>query len=246
MLLSYSINRLFGYGYGGYGYGWDPTMILVLIGLGLSLLAQAAVKGTFSKYSKVRSASGISGAEAAGRILHSAGIYDVTIARVQGNLTDHYDPRSKTLRLSDSTYASNSVAAVGVAAHECGHAIQHQERYAPLTLRSALVPAANLGSTLAWPIFVIGLIASMPFLTTAGIVLFSLSVLFQLITLPVEINASTRAVRVLGDTGILGEVENNGVKKVLTAAAFTYIASLAASILQLLRLIILSGGRRRD
>lgn len=246
MLMSYNVDRFYGYGMGLYGLFGDPTFILVLIGLALSLLAQAAVKGTFSKYQKVRSASGMSGAQAAERILHSAGIYDVSIVRVQGNLTDHYDPRSKTLRLSDSTYASASVAAVGVAAHECGHAIQHQEKYGPLVLRSAFVPAANLGSTLSWPIFLLGLFLAIPYLTTAGIILFGLAVIFQLITLPVEINASARAVRLLESTGILGEVENNGVKKVLTAAALTYVASLAASILQLLRLIILSGGRRRD
>ena len=243
MLLSY------GY-YGRYAYGmgllFDPTMILVIIGLVLSLAASAMVKSTFAKYSRVRSMSGMTGAQAAERILHSAGIYDVSITRVAGNLTDHYDPRSKTLRLSDSTFGSASVAAVGVAAHECGHAIQHQQRYAPLALRSTLVPAANLGSSLAWPVFVVGLVASLPALTLAGIVLFGLAVLFQLVTLPVEINASRRAVRLLESTGVLGQAENSGVKKVLTAAAFTYVASLAASILQLLRLIILSGGRRRN
>jgi Zn-dependent membrane protease YugP len=224
----------------------DPTIFLVLIGLGLSLLASAGVKSTFAKYSRVRSMAGLTGAQAAERILHSAGIYDVRIERVSGNLTDHYDPRSKTLRLSDSTYADASVAAVGVAAHECGHAIQHQKHYGPLVLRSTLVPAANLGSSLAWPIFLVGLVTSIPFLTTAGILLFGLAVLFQLVTLPVEINASTRAVRLLETTGVLGSTENKGVKKVLTAAAFTYVASLAASILQLLRLIILAGGRRRN
>lgn len=245
MLISYT-NNLFGYGMGGYGLYYDPTMILVLIGLALSLLAQGIIKSTFNRYSKVRSMSNMTGAQAAERILHSAGIYDVGITRVSGNLTDHYDPRSKTLRLSDSTFGSASVAAVGVAAHECGHAIQHQKGYAPLVLRSALVPAANLGSTLAWPIFLVGIFASLPFLMTAGIVLFGLAVLFQVVTLPVEINASRRAVRLLEDTGVLGEDENRGVKKVLTAAAFTYIASLAASILQLLRLLILANGRRRD
>lgn len=243
MLLSY------GY-YGGLGYGmgmfFDPTMIFVLIGLALSLAASALVKGTFAKYSRVRSMSGMTGAQAAERILHSAGIYDVRIARVSGNLTDHYDPRTKTLRLSDATFGSASVAAVGVAAHECGHAIQHQQRYAPLALRSTLVPAANIGSSLAWPIFVVGLIASIPALTTAGILLFGLAVLFQLVTLPVEINASRRAVKLLESTGVLGQTENNGVKKVLTAAALTYVASLAASILQLIRLLILAGGRRRN
>ena len=246
MLLSYSVNQLFRFGYGGYGMFYDPTMILVLIGLVLSLVASGLVKSTFAKYEKVRSMPGMTGAQAAERILQNAGIYDVSITRVSGNLTDHYDPRSKTLRLSDCTYGSASVAAVGVAAHECGHAIQHQQRYAPLALRSTLVPAANLGSTLAWPVFIIGLIASIPFLTTAGIILFGLAVLFQLVTLPVEINASNRAVKLLESTGVLGATENEGVKKVLRAAALTYVASLAASILQLLRLLILSGGRRRD
>lgn len=229
-----------------YGFFYDRTMILVLAGLVLSLLASALVKSTFAKYAKVRSMSGMTGAQAAERILHSAGIYDVAITRVAGNLTDHYDPRTKTLRLSDATYANASVAAVGVAAHECGHAIQDQKHYGPLVLRSTLVPAANLGSSLAWPIFLVGLIASLPALTTAGIALFGLAVLFQLVTLPVEINASRRATVLLESTGILGSTENKGVKKVLTAAALTYVASLAASILQLLRLIILAGGRRRD
>lgn len=229
-----------------YGFFYDRTMILVLAGLVLSLLASAMVKSTFAKYAKVRSMSGMTGAQAAERILHSAGIYDVAITKVAGNLTDHYDPRTKTLRLSDATYANASVAAVGVAAHECGHAIQDQKHYGPLVLRSTLVPAANLGSSLAWPVFLVGLIASIPALTTAGIVLFGLAVLFQLVTLPVEINASRRATALLESTGILGSTENQGVKKVLTAAALTYVASLAASVLQLLRLIILAGGRRRD
>lgn len=247
MLLAYSSsNAFFGYGMGGYGFFFDPTMIFIYIGLALSLLASAKVKSTFSKYSRVSSMSGLTGAQAAERILRSAGIYDVSIQHIQGNLNDHYDPRSKVLRLSDSTYGSNSVAAVGVAAHECGHAIQHQQHYLPLVLRSTLVPAANFGSTLAWPIFLFGLILSMRPLLTAGIILFGLAVLFQLVTLPVEINASTRAIKVLGQTGILGSGETSGAKKVLTAAALTYVASLAASILQLVRLIILAGGRRRD
>lgn len=247
MLLTYSsANNFYGYGLGGLGYYFDPTMFLVLIGLALTLLASAMVKGTFAKYSKVRSTSGMTGAQAAERVLHRAGIYDVTIEHVRGDLNDHYDPRSKVLRLSDSTYGSNSVAAVGVAAHECGHAIQHQQHYAPLMLRSTLVPAANLGSTLAWPIFILGLIMSIGSLMTAGIVLFGLAVLFQLVTLPVELNASSRAVRILSEDRILSDDEVRGAKKVLTAAALTYFASLAASILQLLRLVILSGGRRRN
>lgn len=247
MLLAYSSsNAFYGYGMGGYGFFFDPTMILIYIGLALSLLASAKVKGTFRKYSGVRSMSGLTGAQAAQRVLNSAGIYDVRIEHISGNLNDHYDPRSKVLRLSDSTYGSASVAAVGVAAHECGHAIQHQQHYGPLVLRSTLVPLANFGSTLSWPIFFVGLIMSLRPLLTAGIILFGLAVLFQLVTLPVEINASRRAVKVLEGTGILGAQEVQGAKKVLTAAALTYVASLAASILQLLRLVLLAGGRRRD
>ncbi|HIQ97542.1 MAG TPA: zinc metallopeptidase [Candidatus Limivivens merdigallinarum] len=230
----------------GFGYWFDPTYMLVLIGLLLSLGASALVKSTFAKYSKVRSMSGLTGAEAARRVLNASGIYDVRIERVAGNLTDHYDPRSKVLRLSSSTYGSNSVAAVCVAAHECGHAVQDAKHYGPLVLRSTLVPAANLGSTAAWPIFILGLIFSMRPLLTLGILLFGLAVLFQLVTLPVEINASTRAVRILENTGILTSGELTGGKAVLRAAALTYVASLAASILQLLRLIILAGGRDRD
>ena len=230
----------------GFGYWFDPTYMLVLIGLLLSLGASALVKSTFAKYSKVRSMSGLTGAEAARRVLNASGIYDVRIERVAGNLTDHYDPRSKVLRLSSSTYGSNSVAAVCVAAHECGHAVQDAKHYGPLVLRSTLVPAANLGSTAAWPIFILGLIFSMRPLLTLGILLFGLAVLFQLVTLPVEINASARAVRILENTGILTSGELTGGKAVLRAAALTYVASLAASILQLLRLIILAGGRDRD
>lgn len=246
-LLASGVNSFYGgYGYGGYRYMFDWTYLLVVAGLVLSLIASANVKSTFAKYSKIRCMAGLTGAMAAERVLHSAGIYDVSIQRVSGELTDHYDPRTKTLRLSDSTYGSNSVAAVCVAAHECGHAIQHQKNYGPLVLRSTLVPAANFGSTLAWPVFLMGLIFSMRPLLTAGIVLFSLAVLFQLVTLPVEFNASSRALKVLESGHLLGDQELAGGRKVLQAAALTYVASLAASILQLLRLIILAGGRRRD
>lgn len=234
-------------GYGFYGFYWDPTYWLVVIGAVICLLASARVRSTFNKYSRYRSNSGMTGAQAAERILHSAGIYDVQIRRVQGNLTDHYNPANKTLNLSDSVYASASVAAVGVAAHECGHAIQHQKNYVPLKLRSAIVPAANLGFTLAWPLIIIGLLFTSEtgsFLITLGIVCFSLAVLFQLVTLPVEFNASSRALRILGDTGILGSDELGYTRKVLSAAALTYVASAAASILQLLRIILLTGGRR--
>ena len=245
-LLASSLNSFYRYGgYGGYRY-IDWTYLLVIAGLILSMMASAHVKSTFNKYSRVRSMCGLTGAMAARKVLELSGIYDVKIEHISGNLTDHYDPRTKTLRLSDSTYSSNSVAAVCVAAHECGHAVQHQKSYGPLVLRSTLVPAANFGSTLAWPVFVAGLIFSMKPLLTAGIVLFSLAVLFQLVTLPVEFNASTRALKILENGHVLGDTELAAGKKVLTAAALTYVASLASSILQLLRLIILAGGRDRD
>ncbi len=232
-----------------YYYWWDPTYFLVIIGAVICLLASAYVNNTFKKYAKYRSMSGMTGAQAAQRILNAAGIYDVEIRHISGNLTDHYDPRNKTLSLSDSVYGSASVAAVGVAAHECGHAIQHQKNYAPLTIRGAIVPVANIGSTLAWPLILIGLFISSrsgQALITAGIICFSLAVLFQIVTLPVEFNASRRAVRILGETGILGEQELGYTRKVLGAAALTYVAGAASAILQLLRLILLFGGRRDD
>ena len=191
----------------------------------------------------------MTGAQAAERILHSAGIYDVSVQHVSGELTDHYDPRNKTLSLSDSTYGSTSVAAVGVAAHECGHAIQHQQDYAPLSIRSAIVPVANLGSFAAWPLILIGMFITSStgsLLINIGILCFSLSVLFQLVTLPVEFNASSRAIHMLGQAGILREEELRGTRKVLGAAALTYVAGAAAAILQLLRLFILTNGRRDD
>lgn len=235
---------MYGYGYGFYGF--DRTYILLIIGMLLSLAASAKLKSTFAKYRRIRSASGLTGAEAAARILRAAGITDVQIRAIPGSLTDHYDPRTKTVSLSQDIYGQTSLAAVGVAAHECGHAIQHAVHYAPLEMRSAIVPVANLGSSLSWPLFLIGLLAGIRPLTTAGIVLFSLAVLFQLVTLPVELNASSRALRMLESTGILGVSETKGARKVLTAAALTYVAALAASILQLLRLLILAGGRRND
>ncbi len=224
----------------------DPTMLLAFLGLILTMIASAKVKTTFAKYDRVRALSGLSGAEAAERVLHTAGIFDVRIRQVRGSLTDHYDPRNKTLNLSESTYASRSIAAVCVAAHECGHAIQDQKQYGPLVLRSTLVPAANIGSQLSWPIFFAGILFSMRPLMMAGIILFSLAVLFQLVTLPVEFNASSRALHILENTGMLGSQEMPGAKKVLRAAAMTYVAALASSMLQLLRLILLARGRDRD
>ncbi|BCK00204.1 zinc metallopeptidase [Anaerocolumna chitinilytica] len=229
-----------------YGY-FDPTYILVIIGAVLSLLASALVNSTFRKYSRVRSLSGMTGAQAAAKILNRAGIYDVSIEHINGNLTDHYDPRAKVLRLSDSVYGGTSVASIGVAAHECGHAIQHQNSYVPLKLRTAIFPVANFGSKLAWPLIIIGVLLSRtPTLIYAGIILFFFAVLFQIVTLPVEFNASSRAVKILDESGILYGDEVNITKKVLGAAALTYVAGAAASILQLLRLLYLFGGRNRD
>ena len=226
---------------------FDPTYMLVIIGVIICMLASAKMNSTFNKYSRVRNHSGMTGREAAEQILHRAGIYDVRVERVSGNLTDHYDPRSKVLRLSDATYGQCSVAALGVAAHECGHAIQHQVGYAPLKFRSALVPIANFGSTIAWPLIIIGLFfgsrSSVMFLNL-GILAFSLAVLFQIVTLPVEFNASGRAIRILGDSGMLYPEEVRSTRKVLTAAALTYVAGAASAILQLLRIILLANSRR--
>ncbi|MEG0813121.1 MAG: zinc metallopeptidase [Clostridium sp.] len=234
--------------FGYYGYGLDPTIILVLIGVVLSMWASARVNRTFSKYSKVRSMTGMTGADAAKKLLNSQGIYDVTVRKVAGNLTDHYDPRTKTVNLSESVYDSVSVSAIGVAAHECGHAMQDNTEYVPLKLRGAIIPVVNIGAQISWPIILLGVFiagAGSP-LVQLGILFFSLSVLFQLITLPVEFNASARAVKLLGETGILQGEEVGETKKVLGAAALTYVAAAAGSILQLLRLLILFGGRRDD
>lgn len=232
--------------YYGYGFYWDPTYILIVIGAIICLVASARVRSTYSKYSRVASMSGLTGAQAAARILQNEGITDVRIGRVGGNLSDHYDPRSRTLNLSDGVYNSTSVAALGVAAHECGHAIQHHRGYFPLRFRGALVPVANFGSTLAWPLIIIGIFLQGQFLIQIGIIFFSLAVLFQLVTLPVEFNASRRAMGRLESLGILGDRELRLTGKVLRAAALTYVASAAASILQLLRLVLLFGGRRND
>ncbi len=238
---------LYGYGYYPMYYGFDGTYLLVLVAAIFSMWASARVNSTYNKYAQVRCAQGITGAEAAQRILYYAGLSNIRVERVGGNLTDHYDPKSKVLRLSDSTYASTSVAAVGVAAHECGHAIQDAEGYSPLRLRSTLVPAANLGSKLGIPIIILGvLLGSNYLLIQIGIWAFSLAVLFQLVTLPVEFNASNRAMNILDSRGILGQQELGMCKKVLSAAAMTYVAAAAASIMQLLRLVLLYGRRRDD
>ena len=232
----------------GYYY-WDPTYILVVIGAVICMIASARVKGTFNKYSQLRSMSGMNGAQVAQRVLQAAGIYDVQVRHVSGSLTDHYDPRTKTVNLSDPVYNATSVAALGVAAHECGHAIQHAKSYAPLSIRSALVPIANFGSMLAWPVILIGLLfntRSSGLIIDIGVLLFSAAVLFQLVTLPVEFDASRRALVMLRTQGILADDELRYTRRVLKSAALTYVASAAAAILQLLRIILITNGRRRD
>ncbi|MDY4062662.1 MAG: zinc metallopeptidase [Candidatus Limiplasma sp.] len=225
-------------------YYYDWTMILVIPGLLLGLYAQFKVKSTFDRYSRVRTRSGLTAEQAARMLLSRGGSANVTISRVNGSLTDHYDPRSNTLRLSDSVYGSDSVAAVGVAAHECGHALQEHDGYGLLKLRSALVPVVNIGSSLYLPIFMAGLLFSWEPLQTVGILCFGLTLLFSLVTLPVEINASKRALGMLD--GVLEAEEIQGAKAVLSAAALTYLASVISSALQLLRLILISRSRNRD
>lgn len=234
--------------YGYYGYYFDPTYILIIIAAIISLIAQWRVNSAFPKYSRVASMSGMTGAQAARMILQSNGINDVSVQRISGKLTDHYNPSTKVLNLSESVYGSTSVAAIGVAAHECGHAIQHARGYFPLSLRTALVPVANIGSQLSWVFIIVGAILSFnQTLITIGIIMFSAAVLFQLVTLPVEFNASARALEQLESNGILYRDEVSQTRKVLSAAALTYVAAAATAILQLLRLIILFGGRgRRD
>lgn len=225
---------------------WDPTYILVLIGMLICLGASAMVNSAMARYSRVRNSGGITGEEAARRILNNEGLYNVQIECLKSGGGDHYDPRTNTVRLGYENFSQPSVTAVGVAAHECGHAIQHAKGYAPLNFRSALVPVANIGSRLGLPIIILGVILSWNrILIEIGIWAFALAVLFQLVTLPVEFNASARAVAKIGQYGLLTEEETRGCKKVLTAAAMTYVAAAASAILQLLRLVILFGGNRR-
>ncbi len=226
---------------------YDWTYILLIPALILSMWAQFRVSSTFSRFSKVRASSGMTATQMAEQLLHAEGVYDVSVERTRGNLTDHYDPKNMVLRLSDSTANSTSVAALGVAAHEAGHVLQHRDGYAPLMLRTAAVPVVNIGSNLSWPLFVVGLIFSWDPLLYAGIALFALAVLFALITLPVEFNASKRALAALEANGYLqpGE-EMRGAKKVLSAAAMTYVASAFMAIMQLLRLLAIAGARRDD
>ena len=227
-------------------YYFDPSMLLLIPGLLIALWAQARVSSAFSKYSKVSVRSGMTGADVARAMLDANGLRDVPVLRVSGRLTDNYDPSKKVLNLSEAVYSASTVAALGVAAHECGHALQDQQNYAPMGIRSAIVPAVNLGSGLSWPIFLLGLIFSWKPLLLAGIILFSLTVLFTLVTLPVEFNASSRAMAALSGGGYLSSEELNGAKAVLSAAAMTYVASALSAILQLLRLLLLAGRNDRD
>nr|WP_253197614.1 zinc metallopeptidase [Clostridium algidicarnis] len=224
---------------------YDSTYLILVPALILSIWAQSKISSTFNKYSKIYSSKGYTGSEVARMILDSNGLVDVRIERVAGNLTDHYDPRDRVLRLSERVYSSTSVASIGVAAHEVGHAIQHQQDYRPLIIRNNIVPVVNISSSASWIIFFIGIIMGLPLLTNIGIVLFSAVVLFQLITLPVEFNASNRAIKILEDKSILYENEIVGAKKVLSAAALTYVAATLTAISQLLRLMALSN-RRND
>lgn len=239
------INTGMNVSYGLYGSGY----ILVLIGAALCLITSGMVKSTFKKYSKVAATSGLTGAQVAAEILHREGIYDVKVERVSGSLTDHFDPAAKVVNLSESVYDVPSIAAISVAAHECGHAMQHNEDYFPLKIRSTILPAANFGSRYGLWIVIAGLILSFfrP-LVFVGVLLFSFGVLFQIVTLPVEFDASKRALATLSDMGVLSETEITGAQKVLRSAAMTYVASAAASILSLIRLILIAqGGRgRRD
>lgn len=228
-------------------FGWfyfDWTILLIIPGFIISLWAQIKVSTTFKKYSKISTARGLSGSAAARRILDANGLYHVRVEQVAGNLTDHYDPRANVIRLSESVFHATTPAAIGVAAHEAGHAIQHAKNYAPINIRTKLIPITNIGSAISMPLFFIGLIFAFYPLTIAGIILYSLIAVFQLVTLPVEFNASSRAMEVLTSSGILNESELKASRKVLTAAAMTYVAALLTSLLTLLRLIILANNRR--
>ncbi|KPU43977.1 putative neutral zinc metallopeptidase [Oxobacter pfennigii] len=226
-----------------YGYGFDSTFIILLPAILIAFYAQIRIKSTFNKYSEVRSLKGITAAQAARHLLNKAGLDDVPVEMVGGNLTDHYDPRTRVLRLSQSVYNSTSVAAIGVAAHEAGHAVQHDNSYWPLIFRNSLVPVANFGSNAAWLLVFLAFFTGYYGLIDIGIILFSAAVLFQIVTLPVEFNASSRAINLLESEGILYDDELVSARKVLSAAALTYIAAMLVSVAQLLRLIAI--GRRR-
>ena len=233
--------------YLGYGLGYlDSTYLLVILAFILTMIASFGVKATFAKYDKIRSARGITGHDAARRILDANGLYNIRVERVSGSLTDHYSPKEGIIRLSDSTFNSDSVAAIGVAAHECGHAVQHQVGYVPIKIRNGIVPFVNICNTAAMPLFLIGIILGNSSLATVGALLFGAVLLFQLVTLPTEINASRRALATIRSMGMLEGTEYKGAKKTLTAAAMTYVAAVAATALQFLRLLLLANRNRRD
>ncbi|MGI5891640.1 MAG: zinc metallopeptidase [Bacillota bacterium] len=217
---------------------------MIFVGIGIAIWAQARVSSTFRKYSQVKSQKGQSAADVARNILDKNGLHDVPVERIQGNLTDHYDPRHHVLRLSEPVYNSSSVAAIGVAAHEVGHAVQHQTGYVPLKIRSAMVPVVNFASYASWILIIVGILFGALGLAQIGVIVFGLAVVFQLVTLPVEFNASKRALVSLSDGGFLYQEEVNQAKKVLSAAALTYVAALLVSLLQFLRLLLIFGGRR--
>ena len=227
------------------GYGLDPTMIILIPAILLSMWAQSRVQSTFSKYSQVAARGNVTADSVARMLLTLYGMPNMPINHVSGNLTDHYDPRNRTLNLSDGVYGNRSIASIGVAAHEAGHAIQHHESYGPLMLRNGIVPAVNVCSSASMPLFLIGLLMGNGMLVNLGIILFCGALAFHLITLPVEIDASRRALNLLEQTHTLAPDELSGAKKVLTAAAWTYIASALMAVLQLLRLILISRSRRR-
>ena len=229
----------------GYGYGLDPTIIIVIPALLLSMWAQASVKSTFSKYSKVMARANVTADSVAHSLLSLYGMSNMPVNHVSGSLTDHYDPRNRTLNLSDDVYGSRSIASIGVAAHETGHAIQHLEMYSPLVLRNSIVPVVNIATSASTPLFFLGLLMANSMLVTIGIMLFTAALVFHLVTLPVEINASSRALKLLEQTNTLSPEELKGAKKVLTAAAWTYIAAALTSALTLVRMILIARSRRR-
>lgn len=226
-------------------FGYDSAIWLVILAAILGLIAQGAVQNTYKRFSRVASRAGVTAAQAAQIVLNSQGVYDVQIARVRGTLTDHYDPRSKTLRLSDGVCDSSSIAALGIAAHEAGHAIQHAQGYGPLMLRNSIVPVVNFGSKASMPLLLIGLFLNSYYLALLGVAMYGLAVAFQLITLPVELNASRRAMQALNATGLLQQDEAPKARKVLNAAASTYLASAFAAVAQLMRLLSIVGSRQR-
>lgn len=234
-----------------YMYYYDPTMLLLIPALLLAIWAQFKVSSTFNKYSKINTMRGMTGADAARLILDRNGLSNVKVQHIQGELTDHFDPRTNIVSLSDATYSSRSIGAIGVAAHECGHAVQHAAGYVPIRVRNAIVPVVSFCSKIAMPIILIGIVCAafggfFPILIDIGIIMYAATVLFQIITLPVEFNASSRAIKTLEQYDVLSNDELKGAKKVLSAAAMTYVAAAFSAIMSLLRLILISNNRRRD